>query len=41
MNRIRGKPHFIDDDAIARVQAMIDAMRAAKDAERAKKNQGL
>ena len=41
MHRLRGKPSFIDDDAIMKVQLMIDAMQAAKEAERAKKNQGL
>lgn len=41
MNRLRGKPSFVDDDAILKVQLMIDAMQAAKEAERAKKNQGL
>lgn len=41
MNRLRGKPQFVDDDAIKLVQAAIDAERAKRDAEREKKkNQG-
>ena len=31
MNRIRGKPQFIDDDAIALIQELLDRQRAEKE----------
>jgi hypothetical protein len=41
MNRLRGKPQFVDDDAIQKVQEAIDKEREKRDAERAKlKNAG-
>lgn len=41
MNRLRGKPQFVDDDAILKVQMAIDKEREKREAERAKlKNAG-